>query len=97
MAVFSAEALEAVNLGQRWLTIIFGTTVFWNMRTMIPNVRKRPARDEDEEPLMYIPVAVRFGNIPPRIFLVTRNGKTQLTEDTVGTLDHAEISPDSRE
>ena len=55
------------------------------------NVRKRPARDEDEEPLMYIPVAVRFGNIQPRIFLVTRNGKTQLTEDTVGTLDHAEI------
>lgn len=55
------------------------------------NVRKRAPRDVDEDTLYYIPVAVRFGNIPPKIYLVTNRGKTQLTEDTVGTLDHAEI------
>lgn len=55
------------------------------------NVHIRPPRDEDEEPLRYIPVAVRFGNIPPRIFLVTRRNKVALNEETVGTLDHAEI------
>lgn len=55
------------------------------------NVHIRPPRDEDEEPLRYIPVAVRFGNIPPRVYLLTRKSKVALTEETIGTLDNAEI------
>lgn len=56
----------------------------WNVKTL-------PPRDEDEDVTYYIPVAVSFKTIPPRIFMVTKKGKTPLDEDSVNTLDYAEI------
>lgn len=56
----------------------------WNVRILAP-------RDEDEDPRHYIPVAVSFSNIPPKIFMVTRNTKTQLDEESIDALDYAEI------
>ena len=56
----------------------------WNVKHTMP-------RDEDDEPTAYIKVKVSYRNIPPRIFLVTKRGKTLLDEDTVGELDTAEI------
>ncbi len=56
------------------------------------NVKELKPRDEDEEPTPFIQVRVNFSNIPPEIYLVTgRNKKTKLTEDTIQTLDYAEI------
>lgn len=55
------------------------------------NVRSRPARDEDDEPTRYIPVALRFDIKPPMIHLVTRKKKTLLDEESVDTLDFADI------
>lgn len=56
----------------------------WNVRWLEP-------RDEGEERLAYIQVAVSFDNIPPKIVLVTSHGKTQLDESSVNILDWAEI------
>lgn len=56
----------------------------WNIRVITP-------REEGEEPIHYIQVAVSFKNIPPKVYMVTRKGKTPLDEESINTLDYAEI------
>ncbi len=57
----------------------------WNVRMLQP-------REEGDEPLHYIQVAVSFENIPPKVFMVTRKTKTQLDEESIEALDYADIS-----
>lgn len=56
----------------------------WNIRILAP-------RHEDEDPRYYIQVAVRFDNIPPNIYMITKKTKTRLDEEAVDSLDYAEI------
>lgn len=56
------------------------------------NDRVRPPRDENDSPMHYIQVAVRFDNFPPNIYMLTRRNKTRLDEESVETLDYADIS-----
>ena len=55
------------------------------------NVRVRQPRDENDSPMYYIQVAVRFDNYPPNIYMLTRRNKTRLDEESVDTLDFADI------
>ena len=56
----------------------------WNVKILAP-------RNEDEEPTHYIQVTVRFDNFPPKIFLITSSSKVMLDEDTVGSIDFADV------
>lgn len=56
----------------------------WNIKYLQP-------KDDDGEPLPYLQVSVAFGKIPPKIFLIKKNGKIQLEEDYVSILDWVEI------
>lgn len=56
----------------------------WNIRVLTP-------RDPEEEPRHYLQVTVSYRNIPPTIWLITHKNKTQLTEDTVASLDYADL------
>ncbi len=56
----------------------------WNVKWLQP-------RNEDEDPTPYLQVAVSYDNIPPKIILITKNGKTRVDEESVQLLDWAEI------
>ena len=57
------------------------------------NIKIRPPREEGDEALYRLPVKVNFNSdFPPKVWLVTRNANTLLSEETIGNLDFAEIS-----
>jgi len=58
------------------------------------NVKETKPRDDDEDeyaPTLYLPVKINYENRPPRITTLTSTGKTLLNENTVDTLDYADI------
>lgn len=71
----------------------------WNVRTK--EARGMNGNPSDEDPLHYIQVTVRYGNIPPKVYLYSRRydkntGKfrvvrTPLNEESIASLDYAEI------
>lgn len=55
------------------------------------NVRYLASRDDPEDKVPYLSVAVNFANMPPKVVMLTSNGKVVLSEDTIGQLDYADI------
>ena len=56
----------------------------WNVKVLRPI-------DSDDEPQPYLQVSVKYDVKPPRVVVITSKKKTLLDEDTVGSLDWAEI------
>lgn len=56
----------------------------WNVKYLTP-------REVGDEPQAYLQVSVKYDYKPPRVVVITSRKKTLLDEDTVGTLDWAEI------
>lgn len=56
------------------------------------NIKVRKPRDEEGEPLLYLPVKISYNIKPPQIILVTHNGKqTHISEDELQVLDEIDI------
>jgi hypothetical protein len=58
----------------------------WNVKMLRPR-----SEEEGEEPQAYLPISVNFKGRPPRIVMITSRGRTNLDEDTVESLDWADI------
>lgn len=89
---FSGEETKFNRAGNRNFCVIIDDPEFaqkladdgWNIRILAP-------RDEEDEPTHYLNVTVSFKNIPPHIYMITRRKKTALDEDSVASLDYADI------
>lgn len=55
------------------------------------NVKHLRAREEDDEPQAYLPVAVSYKNRPPKIVVITSKARTVLGEQDLPMLDYAEM------
>lgn len=57
------------------------------------NVKYTKVREEGDEPRPYIPVEVKFTPKPPRVVMITNEGRTRtnLDEDSIEVLDYANI------
>ena len=55
------------------------------------NVRMKPARTEDEDPLVYMDVKVKFSEFGPKVYLESGDAVNELNEQTIGCLDRIRI------
>lgn len=66
------------------------TTDGWNVKLLEP---REEDRGEGELPVAWLPVEAAFTKgRPPQCVLITERGRTNLTEETVSTLDYADIT-----
>lgn len=63
----------------------------WNVKCKPAGVPADEGDDGVDEEFCYIEVTVGYKIRPPKIVVITESGRTPLTEETVGTLDWADI------
>ena len=56
----------------------------WNIKYLKP-------RDPQDEPQAFLTVKCKFGKIKPTIYICTEHGNTLIDEDSVESIDYAEI------
>lgn len=88
---FSGKEGQYNRQGDRNFSVILPMELAAQMLEDGWNVRYLEAREEGDENTPYISVSVNFKNRPPRVILLTSTSRTQLDEDSVETLDWADI------
>ena len=88
---FSGKASKYNREGNRNFCVIFDKQTGEELKEQGWNVRILAPRDEYEEPDYCLSVSVAFGKFPPKIYMITGRHKVLLNEDTISSLDFAEI------
>ena len=89
---FAGEQTKYNRAGNRNFCVIIDPETAHDLMDDGWNIRQLRPRDEEDEPTYYLQVAVAFGNIPPKVTMISGKTKTPLNEDTIDTLDYAEIA-----
>ena len=88
---FAGEESKFNRKGNRNFCVILDGESADDLRDMGWNVKALKPRDDDE-PTYYLQVTVAFGNFPPKVVMIAGKTKTPLDEDSIDTLDYAEIA-----
>lgn len=94
---FAGKAGKYNAEGDRNFCLLLNPEVAAEMAADGFNVKYLKPRDEEEDPVPYIQIKLKYYSRsgerlrPPKIVLLTKKGKTQLDEDSINTLDWAEI------
>lgn len=90
---FSGAADKYNREGDRNFTLLIPTLEqAEELRERGWNIKEKPPRDMDEEPLYYLTVKVKFSEYGPNVFLKTGNAVNRLDEKSVGRLDRIRIA-----
>lgn len=90
---FSGEGTRFNREGDRNFAIVIpNEDIALELKASGWNVKSKPARDEDEEPLRYLPVKVKFTSMGPNAYLETGKNLNKLNEDTISCLDNVKIA-----
>ena len=88
---FAGEQTKYNRAGNRNFCVVLDADTAEDLIADGWNVRELRPRDDEDEPTFYLQVAVSFGNIPPSVTMISGRTKTPINEDTIDTLDYAEI------
>ena len=89
---FSGEESKFNRKGNRNFCVVLDPEVADDLIKDGSNVRFLRPREDGEEPTPYLQVSVMFGNFPPKVVMIAGKNKTPLDEDSIDTLDYAEIA-----
>lgn len=89
---FSGEESKFNRKGNRNFCVVLDPEVADDLIRYGWNVRFLRPREDGEEPTPYLQVSVMFGNFPPKVVMIAGKNKTPLDEDSIDTLDYAEIA-----
>lgn len=89
---FAGEESKFNRAGNRNFCVILDRDSAEDLRQMGWNVKALRPREDEDEPTYYLQVTVAFGNFPPKVVMISGKTKTVLDEESIDTLDYAEIA-----
>jgi hypothetical protein len=89
---FAGEESKFNRAGNRNFCVILDGDSAEDLRQMGWNVKALRPREDEDEPTYYLQVTVAFGNFPPKVVMISGKTKTVLDEESIDTLDYAEIA-----
>ncbi len=89
---FAGEESKFNRAGNRNFCVVLDGETADDLRDMGWNIKALKPRDDEDEPTYYLQVTVAFGNFPPKVIMIAGKTKTPLDEDSIDTLDYAEIA-----
>lgn len=88
---FSGKESQYNRKGDRNFSVILDAATAEAMLKDGWNVKYLASREDGEPDTPYISVAVNFNNRPPKVIMITSVNRTKLNEESIETLDWADI------